>query len=259
MDRPGNRIRNVNGARHEDTSRFVLLGSLLTMQQLAWAETTKLYYCFISKERRNFKNETSVRSRGEVSENFIFKQFTSKIRDTIFGEWSVEGYNYVSQSSILFRWETKFFELIKRNFFLKQQRYLPDTWQKFTITRNNCVLNIITSTYYNFEYLLHRSVLRASFKFPTNVPSNLTIPKTLRFPSEKRKNLLTAPKAVFLRDADNYSYPGSRRCDDKAKVRLARSRIIAITRGTRKGFGERKKSDPRARGQGGDHLARPRR
>lgn len=186
MDRPGNRIRNVNGARHEDTSRFVLLGSLLTMQQLAWAETTKLYYCFISKERRNFKNETSVRSRGEVSENFSFKQFASKIRDTIFGEWTVKGYNYVSRSSILSRWEAKFFELIKCNFFLKQGRHLPDTWHKFTITRNNYVLNIITSTYYNFEYFLHRSVLCASFKFPTNVPSNLPIPKTLRFPSKEK-------------------------------------------------------------------------
>lgn len=186
MDRPGNRIRNVNGARHEDTSRFVLLGSLLTMQQLAWAETTKLYYRFISKERRNFKNETSVRSRGEVSENFTFKQFASKIRDTIFGEWTVEGYNYVSRSSILSRWEAKFFELIKCNFFLKQGRHLPDTWHKFTITRNNYELNIITSTYYNFEYFLHRSVLCASFKFPTNVPSNLPIPKTLRFPSKEK-------------------------------------------------------------------------
>lgn len=146
MDRPGNRIRNVNGARHEDTSRFVLLGSLLTMQQLAWAETTKLYYCFISKERRNFKNETSVRSRGEVSGNFTFKQFLSKIRDAVFGEWTVQGYNYVSQSSMLSRWETKFFELIKCNFFLKQERYLLDTRQKFTITRNNYELNIITST-----------------------------------------------------------------------------------------------------------------
>lgn len=155
--------------------------------------------------------------------------------------------------------ETKFFELIKCNFFLKQKRYLPDTWQKFMITRNNYILNIITSTYYNFEYFLHRSVLCASFKSPTNVPSNLTIPKPLDSPRKKRKNLLTAPKAVFLRDADNYSYPRSRRCDDKAKVRLARPRIIAITRGTRKGFGERKKSDPCARGQGGDHLARPRR